>query len=243
MTSSRSGPSKPTIPLRNNAWRPPRRRYNLRNFAIHDSAIVACIFHLQRRHSPPLPFARAPDGLNSATSFFLSRSFSQGKSKELLGERARLFGSTYLSKSAISLVGFHILSPIFASSRRPYLSITSDSHLHFDTQRPLHFISAQHRNLSLRSTRIHTSQPTTHHVLPPRNGTSGKPPPLLLRQRHTQIHHRHTLPRRRRHKHRKLLHRLCGVRVGYLRTSRSARLWIRRIHHHVPSGGLETFQG
>lgn len=241
MTSSRSGPSKLTIPLRNKAWRPPRRPYNLRNFAIHDSAIVACIFHPQRRHSPPLPFARAPDGLNSATSFSSITVILAGKEQGTFGESARVYSDLPTSVKA------PLAWSAFTSCRQSShhlddltLSITSDSHIHSDTQ--LLYLSAQHHNPSI-ALRAYTPLNTTDHVLPPRNGTSGKPPPLLLRQRHTQIHHRHTLPRRRRHKHRKLLHRLCGVRVGYLRTSRSAGLWICGVHHHVPSGGLETFQG
>ena len=62
----------------------------IRNFAIRDSIIVACISHLDVNYSPPLSSARAPAGLVSS-AFLTSRSLPQGfrKSKELR-ERARL---------------------------------------------------------------------------------------------------------------------------------------------------------
>ena len=62
----------------------------IRNFAIRDSAIVACISHLDVNYLPPLSSARVPAGLYRS-ALVTSRSFFQDsrKSKELL-ERARL---------------------------------------------------------------------------------------------------------------------------------------------------------
>jgi len=58
----------------------------IRNFAIRDSIVVACISHLDVNYSPPLSSARAPAGHRSC-AFFTSRSFLRTQ------ERARNYGS------------------------------------------------------------------------------------------------------------------------------------------------------